>query len=135
MSIHFFQCDDTRGCIVLFWPPDDEHVCAKNVEAWNKLITKFSASSWLILRLKKRFVLSCVDYAHANHLSFRWPYIVINSCNKTNWLHWFLKFIFWNKILHVSDSSEKLVHLVGFIIRMLTIISLFYYTAFIDWSL
>ena len=33
------------------WPhPDDEHMCSKHVEAWNKLIIKFSASSWLILR-------------------------------------------------------------------------------------
>ena len=30
--------------------PDDEHMCSKHVEAWNKLIIKFSASSWLILR-------------------------------------------------------------------------------------
>ena len=29
---------------------DDEHVCSKHVEAWNKLIIKFSASSGLILR-------------------------------------------------------------------------------------
>ena len=41
---------DTRGCIVQFWPPDDEHMCSKHVEAWNKFIIKFSASSWLILR-------------------------------------------------------------------------------------
>ena len=27
----------------------DEHMCSKHVEAWNKLIIKFSASSWLIL--------------------------------------------------------------------------------------
>ena len=33
-----------------FWPPDDEHVSSKHVEAWNKLIIKLSASSWLILR-------------------------------------------------------------------------------------
>ena len=44
------ECDDTRGCIVQFWPPDDEHMWSKHVEAWNKLIIKFSASSWLILR-------------------------------------------------------------------------------------
>ena len=24
---------DTRGCIVQFWPPNDEHVCSKHVEA------------------------------------------------------------------------------------------------------
>jgi len=28
-----YRCDDTRGCIVQFWPPDDEHVCSKHVEA------------------------------------------------------------------------------------------------------
>ena len=47
---HTYRCDDIRGCIVQFWPIDDEHVCSKRVEAWNKLIIKFSASSWLILR-------------------------------------------------------------------------------------
>ena len=36
-------------CIIQFCPPDDEHMCSKHVEAWNKLIIKFSASSWLIL--------------------------------------------------------------------------------------
>jgi len=25
------------------------HMCSKHVEVWNKLITKFSASSWLVL--------------------------------------------------------------------------------------
>ena len=44
-----FQCDDTRDCIIQFCLPEDEHMCSKHVEAWNKLITKFSASSWLIL--------------------------------------------------------------------------------------
>ena len=47
---HTYRCDDTRDFIVQFWPPDDEHLCSKQVEAWNKLIIKFSASSWLILR-------------------------------------------------------------------------------------
>ena len=28
-----YRCDDTRGCIVQFWPPDDENVCSKRVEA------------------------------------------------------------------------------------------------------
>ena len=26
-----FQCDDTRGCIIQFWPPDDEHNNARNM--------------------------------------------------------------------------------------------------------
>ena len=23
---HTYRCDDTGGCIILFWPPDDEHM-------------------------------------------------------------------------------------------------------------
>jgi len=48
-----YKCDDTRGCIIQFWPPHDEHVCSKHVEAWNKLIVKqkFCASSWLITKI------------------------------------------------------------------------------------
>ena len=45
-----YRCDDTRDCTVQFWPSDDEHVCSKHIEALNKFIIKFSASSWLILR-------------------------------------------------------------------------------------
>jgi len=37
---HTYRCDDTWGCIMQFWPPDDEHMCSKHVEAWNKLIVK-----------------------------------------------------------------------------------------------
>jgi len=22
-----YKCDDTRGCVMQFWPPDDEHMC------------------------------------------------------------------------------------------------------------
>ena len=28
-----YRCYDTRGCIVQFWPPDDEHMCSKHVQA------------------------------------------------------------------------------------------------------
>ena len=45
-----YRCDGTRDCIIQFCPPDDEHMWSKHVEAWNKLIIKFSASSCLILR-------------------------------------------------------------------------------------
>ena len=53
MPLHTCRCDDTRGCVMQFWPPDDEHMCSKHVEAWNKLIVKqkFCASSWLITEI------------------------------------------------------------------------------------
>jgi len=48
-----YRCDDTRGCGMQFWPPDDDHMCSKHVEAWNQLIVKqnFCASSWLITEI------------------------------------------------------------------------------------
>ena len=52
-----YRCDDTRGRIVQFWHPDDEHMCSKHVEAWNKLIIKFSASSWLTFWRRNYFFL------------------------------------------------------------------------------
>jgi hypothetical protein len=50
---HTYRCDDTRGYIIQFWPPDDKHMCSKHVEARYKLIVKqkFCASSWLITEI------------------------------------------------------------------------------------
>jgi len=50
---HTYKCDDTRGCVMQFWPPDDEHISSKHVEAWNKLIVKqkVCASSRLITEI------------------------------------------------------------------------------------
>ena len=28
-----YRCDDTRDCIVQVWPPDDQHLFSKHVEA------------------------------------------------------------------------------------------------------
>jgi len=35
-----YRCDDTRGYVTQFWPSDDEHMCSKHVEAWNKTYCK-----------------------------------------------------------------------------------------------
>ena len=48
-------CDVRVVCVMCVWCVcvcvvcDDEHMCSKHVEASNKLIIKFTASSWLIL--------------------------------------------------------------------------------------
>ena len=57
-----YRCDDTRGCVMQFWPPDDEHMCSKLVEARNKLIVKqkFCASSWLITEIITVWVVSAL---------------------------------------------------------------------------
>ena len=53
-----YRCDDTRGCVMQFWPPDGEHMCSKHVEARNKLIVKqkFCASSWLITEINSNCI-------------------------------------------------------------------------------
>ena len=28
-----YTCDETRGCVMQFWPTDDEYMCSKHVEA------------------------------------------------------------------------------------------------------
>jgi len=65
-----YRCDDTRGCVMQFWPHDDEHMCSKHVETWNKLIVKqkFCASSWLITEIDKSSLLGA-------HSSLQWPFI------------------------------------------------------------
>jgi len=30
---HIYRCDVTRGCVMQFLSPDDEHMCSKHVEA------------------------------------------------------------------------------------------------------
>jgi len=63
-----YRCDDTRGCIIQFWPPDDEHKRSKHEEAWNKLIVKqkFCASNWLITEtnLLKQLIMYVLNYIH-----------------------------------------------------------------------
>jgi len=59
-----YRCDDTRGCVMKFSPPDDEHMCSKHVEAWNKLIVKqkFCASSWLITEINHFYLVKFFNH-------------------------------------------------------------------------
>ena len=58
-----YRCDDTRSCIIQFWPPDDEHMCSKHVEAWNILTVKqnFVHQVWLTTKINScyMFRLNC----------------------------------------------------------------------------
>ena len=65
------RCDDPRGCVMQFWPLDDEHMCSKHVEAWNKLIVKqkFCASCWVITEIKK--MQNCPCLTNLTTYSFR----------------------------------------------------------------
>ena len=50
VSTCFEHMCSSSGCQNCITQPDDEHMCSKHVEAWNKLIVKqkFCASRWLI---------------------------------------------------------------------------------------
>jgi len=112
-----YRCDDTTGWVMQFWPPDDEHKCSKHVEAWNELIVKqkFCVSSWSITEI---IILKCTVSKMSTFniqfqfkgkdmnttLTFRGPYIVIYSYNRSQRDVLFLKFI-WLSTLHVPDRS------------------------------
>jgi len=93
-----YRCDDTRGCVMQFWPPDDEHMCSKHMEAWNKLIVKqkFCASSWLITDIN---ILRCTvskTSKKVNGLGQSFCMDRLGSLSCTPWTeycfitHWFL---------------------------------------------
>jgi hypothetical protein len=85
MPLHVSStCSHHMVCVMQFWPPDDEHMCSKRVEAWNKLIVKQNccASSWLITEINTlrcrsakvaSFVFDCIihlwSYQHIKDVS------------------------------------------------------------------
>ena len=81
---HTYTCDDIRGS------PDDEHMCSKHVEAWNKLIVKqkFCTSNWLITEMhgqqniKKELFLSTIVTRTRRHteLTTKLKYLMGKLC-------------------------------------------------------
>ena len=69
-----------------FWPPDDEHMYSKHVEARNKLIVKQNscASSWLITEIN---ILTCTD-SKTSKVTSSWFFILqifSNPCTYSPW--------------------------------------------------
>jgi len=48
-----YRCDDTRCCIIQFWPPDDEHIVLETCKTYNKSYykTRICVLSWLITKI------------------------------------------------------------------------------------
>jgi len=79
-----YWCDDTRGCIMQFWPPDDEHMYSKHVEAWNKTYCekKFCASSWLNTEINVCVCLSVRAYVVTFEIFYEFsPHLAWNLCS------------------------------------------------------
>jgi len=101
-----YWCDYTRGCIMQFWPPDDEHMCSKHVEAWNKLTVKqiFCASSWLITEIS---IWNCFPtiLCHLEEEIYSGEFSVVEMiCYIAFWLftrgkpNWILNYLFWSSL-------------------------------------
>jgi len=69
-----------RGLVMQFWPPDDEHMCSKHVEAWNKLIVKqtFCASIWLITEIN---ILRCTVSKRSKNVCHMSLFFYVRSHN------------------------------------------------------
>jgi len=54
-----------------FWPSDDEHMCSKHVEAWNKTYceTNFVHQNWLIT---DKYVIGRFTVVTSNVLKTEW---------------------------------------------------------------
>ena len=87
---HASTCFEHMCCVMQFWPPDDEHMCSKHVEAWNKLTVKqkFCASSWLITEIN---ILRCTvskpskkkkSSCGSNSIHGTWDNIQFTNCMK-----------------------------------------------------
>ena len=83
VKIALYRCDDTRSCVMQFLPPDDEHMCSKHVEAWNKLIVKqkFCASSWLITEIN---ILRCTVSKTSKFDTSLYTYICVKYFRMAN---------------------------------------------------
>jgi len=97
---HTYRCDDTRGCAMQFWPPDDEHMCSKHVEAWDKLIVKqkFCASSWLITEIN---ILRCTASKTSKKKKNVYSLLPVQLCvvGINKWIEVDLHYL----MLHVND--------------------------------
>ena len=94
------------SCVMQFWRPDDEHMCLKRVEAWNKLIVKQKscASSWLITEIKKKLgevfptVSSCATNPTGRPWNWnvpqRWQAGVLTPWAMTYWLYIYICILF-----------------------------------------
>ena len=88
-----YRSDDTRSCVIQFWPPDDEHMCPKHVEAWNKLMVQqnFCVSSWLNTEINVTMfyiphIMVCISLLKSKYLQkpTRWILCLIEDCFYTH---------------------------------------------------
>ena len=52
------ECDDTRCCIIQFWPPGDEHIVLETCSGYNKIIikTRLCELSWSITKISQSLI-------------------------------------------------------------------------------
>ena len=106
---HTYRCDDTRGCVMQFWAPYDEHMCSKHVEAWNKLIVKqkYCESSWLITEINILYV-SCIFVAHRQEVYCIYIYIYIYAHIRSIYIYIYVYCVYSWYVLCWKEGCLKL---------------------------
>jgi len=93
----------SRARVMQFWPPDDEHMWSKHVEARNKLIVKqkFCASSWLNTEIN---ILRCTV---SKTSKFTYIVMLLYTCVTTNLLNLLIRiYVYHDLILHLIASIK-----------------------------
>jgi len=118
---HTYRCDDTRGCLMQFWPPDDEHMCSKHVEAWRRG-RHFGAETWsngcLIWRILcyvSLYFLQCIllEKIWNSEYHMSWNYRVIkNYCRGFNNLSYTIHLRYSICVFYLTEQHSKfLLHI------------------------
>ena len=80
---HTYRCDDTRGCLLQFRPPDDEHMCSKHVEAWNKTYCKTKILCIKLVNYWDKYTLLICELNFISFfLYYKFNFIIIFFCTK-----------------------------------------------------
>jgi len=75
-----YRCDDTRACVIQFWPPDDEHMCSKHVEAWNKTYCKTKMLCIKLVKYWDKDTVHVSDGLCVHHREFKTVYTATGIC-------------------------------------------------------
>ena len=113
-----YRCNDTRCCIIQFWPPDDDHMVLETCKGmkWTYCKTNFCASGWLITTIKSD--------ASLEHQFLLLPHLCSRLCEKIVLRHqtvslcvppvyaqkFYVNILYTSKFLSSCNITEHYMH-------------------------